>query len=58
LRWTLDHPADYAFFQAVFEALGDEPTTAAVLELLSTRPEIVAINAGLRRAPSQPAGVN
>jgi spore coat polysaccharide biosynthesis protein SpsF (cytidylyltransferase family) len=58
LRWTLDHPVDYVFFQAVFDALGDEPTTAAVLELLSARPEIVAINAGLKRAPSQPAGVN
>jgi spore coat polysaccharide biosynthesis protein SpsF len=58
LRWTLDYPADYAFFQAVFEALGSEATTPAVLELLAARPGIVAINAGLHRSPSQPADVN
>ena len=58
LRWTLDHPADYAFFQAVFEALSGEPTTAAVLELLSARPDIAAINAGFHRTASQPASVN
>jgi spore coat polysaccharide biosynthesis protein SpsF (cytidylyltransferase family) len=58
LRWTLDDPADYAFFQAVFEELGSEPTTIRVLRLLAARPGIVAINAGLHRTLSQPADLN
>ena len=48
-RWTLDYSADYAFFQAVFDALGDEPSLTGVLELLAKRPDIVAINAAHKR---------
>jgi hypothetical protein len=55
---TLDHPADYAFFQAVFQKLEGDPTTAAVLGLLSILPEIAAVNAGFHRTPTQLAGLN
>ncbi len=48
-RWTLDLPEDYAFFQALFPLLGPLPvipSTADVLALLRTRPDIASINAG------------
>ncbi|HXQ50997.1 MAG TPA: glycosyltransferase family protein [Stellaceae bacterium] len=46
-RWTLDHPADYAFFVALWQAMGERAATASTAEILaalSARPEIVDIN--------------
>lgn len=56
LRWTLDYPEDYAFFQAVFDALGGEPTTGGVLELLAKRPDIAGINSEFSRTHTQGVG--
>ena len=53
LRWTLDHPEDYAFFQAVFTAVGPNPSTAAVLTYLGVHPEVAVINASFSRPPLQ-----
>lgn len=47
LRWTLDHPEDYAFFQLVWQALGNRvavASTAEILALLARRPQIAAVN--------------
>jgi spore coat polysaccharide biosynthesis protein SpsF len=51
LRWTLDTPEDYQFFQAVFHELAHLPTirTADVLALLERRPDIGAINAAVEQ---------
>jgi spore coat polysaccharide biosynthesis protein SpsF len=49
LRWTLDFPEDYAFFQAVWQQLGDRAATAGtveIIEMLAGHPEISAINRG------------
>ena len=49
-RLTLDYPEDYAFFQALFDALHAEGRVfgvGEVVSLLRGRPDIVAINAGL-----------
>jgi spore coat polysaccharide biosynthesis protein SpsF len=47
LRWTLDEPADMAFFQAVFRKVSSEQFigTETVLSLLKKHPEIGRINA-------------
>jgi spore coat polysaccharide biosynthesis protein SpsF len=53
-RWTLDYPEDYEFIRQVYEALYPENPEFGVediLELLESRPDIAAINAGF-------AGVN
>ena len=47
LRWTLDFPEDYAFFQAVWQKLGDAAATAGaaeILKLLARHPDIVELN--------------
>lgn len=47
LRWTLDFPEDYAFFQAVWQQLGDRAATAGtveIIEMLAGHPKISAIN--------------
>jgi spore coat polysaccharide biosynthesis protein SpsF len=48
-RFTIDYPEDYRFVRAVFEALyrEDQPPFGLqeILELLASRPEIVALNA-------------
>ncbi|WP_126444173.1 cytidylyltransferase domain-containing protein [Sulfuricystis multivorans] len=52
LRWTVDEPADLDFVRAVYEALYPHHPRFGmqdVLELLARKPELVAINAGLRR---------
>lgn len=49
-RWTLDHPEDYAFFQALFKHLPPPPHLTGWREIqavLDAHPEIVAINAHL-----------
>jgi len=47
LRWTIDTPADEAFLDGVFRALGDGVFGMdRVLELLRVRPELAGINAG------------
>jgi spore coat polysaccharide biosynthesis protein SpsF len=48
-RWTLDYPEDYAFFDAVWQALGDDAPRASmrdILQLLARRPEISSLNRG------------
>jgi glutamate-1-semialdehyde 2,1-aminomutase/spore coat polysaccharide biosynthesis protein SpsF len=49
-RWTLDHAQDYAFFAALWGAMGELAgwaTTAEIVAFLAERPEIVALNRGL-----------
>lgn len=49
-RWTLDHPEDYAFFQALYQHLPPPPHRAGwrdVQAVLDAHPEIAAINAHL-----------
>ncbi|HUH84460.1 MAG TPA: glycosyltransferase family protein [Stellaceae bacterium] len=46
-RWTLDFPEDYAFFEALWQLLGDAAatvSTADLLGILAAHPEIVEIN--------------
>ena len=54
-RWTVDEAADLAFVRAIYEELWDATRTfelADVLDLLDRRPELRAINQGVRqRAP-------
>jgi spore coat polysaccharide biosynthesis protein SpsF (cytidylyltransferase family) len=48
MRWTLDYPEDYAFAQAVYEALGERAaaaTAAEIAALVMRRPDIPALNA-------------
>ena len=50
LRWTLDYPEDLSFFRALFALLPPWPQivpTAAIVQLLTKRPEIARINAHL-----------
>lgn len=53
MRWTVDEPADFAFVTAVYETLfprcGYRFDIADILALLAERPELTAINAGIRR---------
>jgi spore coat polysaccharide biosynthesis protein SpsF len=51
LRWTVDTPEDLAFVRAVYDALdGDEIFGwRAVLQLLSRRPSLCALNAHVRQ---------
>lgn len=59
-RWTLDHPEDFALFEAVFAHLPPEvsrPTTAEVLAVVTSHPEIMAINGGLRPHPPKAGGL-
>lgn len=44
-RWTLDTPEDWQFVEAVYGALDTKFTTADVLKLLNTRPELAKLNA-------------
>lgn len=47
-RWTLDTPEDYLLLESIFASLDRGPelfTTQAVLDLLESRPELVALNA-------------
>jgi spore coat polysaccharide biosynthesis protein SpsF len=49
-RWTLDHAEDYAFFAALWDAMGEragQATTAELIAFLADRPEIAALNRGL-----------
>ena len=48
LRWTLDYPEDYAFFEALFARLPAPPALPGqdeILALLARHPEIAALNA-------------
>jgi spore coat polysaccharide biosynthesis protein SpsF (cytidylyltransferase family) len=52
-RMTLDYPEDLAFFERVFAELyivGEVFSFDAVVDLLTRKPEIVAINAGVQKA--------
>ncbi|WP_186775018.1 cytidylyltransferase domain-containing protein [Allorhodopirellula solitaria] len=51
LRWTLDEPTDFVFFQAVFRHFGgtDFVTTAEVLKLLDQHPHLQRINAAVKQ---------
>ena len=49
-RWTLDYPEDYAFFAALWDAMGERVETASmsdILAFLADRPAIVCLNRGL-----------
>lgn len=51
-RWTVDEPCDYEFVCRLYEALyPHDPafTTADVLALLTARPELISLNAGIER---------
>jgi len=51
-RWTVDTEADLAFAREVFDALGPAAARAGmtdVLRLLAGRPDLRALNAGIRR---------
>ena len=51
-RWTVDTEADLAFARAVFDALcptGAKAGITEVLQLVAERPELRALNAGIRR---------
>lgn len=52
LRWTLDYPEDYAFFQALWPLLpeGRIPLWQDVARLIESRPELAALNAVRNRA--------
>jgi spore coat polysaccharide biosynthesis protein SpsF (cytidylyltransferase family) len=48
-RWTLDHREDYAFFRALWRAMGDDAasvSTDEILALLMRRPEVSDLNRG------------
>lgn len=48
LRWTLDHAADLAFFQAVYAEMGEAAATASAAEIAALclrRQDLIAINA-------------
>jgi len=48
-RWTLDHAEDYAFFRALWTAMGERTGQTAlsdILGFLADHPEIAAINRG------------
>jgi spore coat polysaccharide biosynthesis protein SpsF len=52
-RMTLDYPEDLAFFERVFEELGQGGKMFSfdeVVQLLDNKPEIAAINAGVQKA--------
>jgi spore coat polysaccharide biosynthesis protein SpsF len=52
-RMTLDYPEDLAFFGAVLAELspaGEIPSLVEIVELLRSRPDIVALNSGLNEA--------
>ena len=53
MRWTLDTPEDYAFFQAVYKMFPTTPprgiTTEDVLSLLDRDPSISQLNAEVRQ---------
>ena len=56
LRWTLDYPADLAFFRKLAELLPPWPaipTTAQLIRLLAAHPQIVAINSHLHEATTR-----
>lgn len=47
LRWTLDHPEDLAFCQAIFDELGEQAATISHSELAALclrRPDLTTIN--------------
>jgi spore coat polysaccharide biosynthesis protein SpsF (cytidylyltransferase family) len=57
-RWTLDHPEDYAFFEALFAHLQPLPHIADYAEIagvVSAHPELAGINAQHHAAISQEA---
>ncbi len=51
LRWTLDEPDDWAFFEAVFDKApaGEFLNTHQILGLLNRYPELSAINSAVRQ---------
>lgn len=52
MRWTVDEPGDYEFVSRVYEALyptNPAFTTADILQLLTARPELIQLNAGIER---------
>jgi spore coat polysaccharide biosynthesis protein SpsF len=52
LRWTVDEPADYEFVSRVYDALypsNSAFTTSDILDLLRARPQLIEINAGIKR---------
>ena len=52
LRWTLDNPRDWAFFEALWPRLPDGPTAYGYktpLAVVSADPSLTAINAGQHR---------
>jgi spore coat polysaccharide biosynthesis protein SpsF len=49
-RWTLDHDADYAFFAALWQAMGGRAGTASsgdIVAFLAANPALAAINGAL-----------
>ena len=57
LRWTLDYPEDFKFFQALFERFPDcanVPNSEVLIQFLTDTPELLAINSEHARTPDQP----
>ncbi|MCW5729817.1 MAG: UDP-2,4-diacetamido-2,4,6-trideoxy-beta-L-altropyranose hydrolase [Alphaproteobacteria bacterium] len=58
-RWTLDHPDDFRFFEALFARLPPLPAMPdlqEVLNVLAAHPEIAATNRHLAGSPERAAG--
>ncbi len=53
-RWTLDTQEDLQFIEAVYAALGPRCTTADVLNLLKTRPELAKLDAHVEQKKLAP----
>lgn len=52
LRWTLDTPQDYVFLSKVYDELGAKSDLFGmreILDLLNEKPELNAVNAGIKR---------
>jgi spore coat polysaccharide biosynthesis protein SpsF len=50
MRWTVDTPEDLVFIRKIFEAFGgrDDFSWLEVLKLVQDKPELLALNAGIR----------
>ena len=57
LRWTLDYPEDFEFFQTLFERFPEcvnVPDSETLIKFLTNTPELLAINSKHTRTPDQP----
>ncbi len=56
-RWTLDEQADYRLLERIFDELGAEARTAAVMELLERHPDWKRINQDVKQKRDVDDGV-